>query len=448
MRDVDTSVPVVALKLFDHCGVGMMRSLGRLGVPVYGIDANPGNPAFSSRYCRGRFIWNAENPNPESTTSFLQEIAQRFQERPVLVTNGDVVSLFVAERLPELQKSFRVLLPEQRLARALSQKWQMFHFAREHGIPTPETLFPGSLREAKEYLDRRVFKFPIMLKGSNSALLEQRTGLRLALARSEREALEKYEEFADPVQPDLMLQEYIDGDDDSYWFFQGYFDAHSDCLIGLSGRKLRQSPAYAGMTSFGVLLKNAELEDSAKAFLKTIGYQGIVSIDYRFDKRDGQYKMLDVNIRIGANFRLFQDRQGLDVLRAYYLDLTGQPARQSEISVGRKWVVENNDLLIFNRYRKDGKITFFQWLLSFRGLKEGAWFAWDDPIPFLLMLRGMTAYFFRWLRLSRKQANSGLVHSQSHMLFRKQSRREDLTCSPSHEHHNAANPQIEKGDST
>lgn len=394
MKRISMPVPVVALKLFDHCGVGMMRSLGRLGVPVYGIDASPDNAAFSSRYCRGKYVWNIEG-EPEKTISFLHGVAQRLQERPILITNGDVISLFVADHASELQKSFLLRMPDGKLARALSHKWEMFRLAKEYGVPTAETLLPTSRQEVEECMGQGLFKFPVLLKGADSALLEKKTGVRMVLAQTEREALEKYDVLADPERPNLMLQEYIPGDEDSFWLFHGYFNAESDCLIGLSGRKLRQCPAYTGMTSFGVLLKNPELENTAKRFLKAVGYQGIVSMDYRFDHRDGQYKMLDVNPRIGACFRLLQDRQGLDVLRAYYLDLIGHPLPQGEISEGRKWVVENNDLLCFNRYRKDGQITFGKWLRSFRGTKETAWFAWDDPIPFLLMLKNLALHFWR-----------------------------------------------------
>src|SRR5215831_6045958 len=102
MKISDTSTPVVALKLFDHCGVGMMRSLGRLGVAVYGIDANPGNPAFASRYCRGRFLWDAEVEPAEKTISFLRDIALRLGQRPILISNGDILSLFVTDHAAEL----------------------------------------------------------------------------------------------------------------------------------------------------------------------------------------------------------------------------------------------------------------------------------------------------------------------------------------------------------
>jgi predicted ATP-grasp superfamily ATP-dependent carboligase len=409
MRIADASVPMVALKLFSHCGVDMMRSLGRLGVRVYGIDANAGNPAFRSRYCRGRFAWDAEGAPTEQTLEFLRHTGRKIGDRPVLITNGDVISLFLTDHAADLSDVFRFRTPSGRLARELSDKWQMFALAKRHGVPTPETFLPQSRHEVEDFLASGRARFPLMLKGANSALLEQRTGLRMLVVHDEKELLLKYDAMEDPAQPNLMLQEYIPGGDDSIWMFDGYFNASSDCLLGIVGRKLRQYPVYTGMTSLGVLLRNEPVLETTKRFLKAVGYQGIVDLGYRFDARDGQYKLLDVNPRIGATFRLFADRTGMDVLRAYYLDLTGQPVPAAAVAEGRKWVVENNDLLAFRQYRKDKKITFGKWIRSFWGVEEGAWFAWDDPVPFCLMLQGLLAHFVRWVlpKRSEKASSSG-----------------------------------------
>jgi D-aspartate ligase len=117
--------------------------------------------------------------------------------------------------------------------------------------------------------------------------------------------------------------------------------------------------------------------------MKKLGYRGVLDIGYRYDARDGSYKVLDANPRIGATFRLFVAKNGMDVARALYLDLTGQPVPVSEPVEGRKWLVEGGDFDSFLRYRRDGKLTMRQWLASMAGVKESAYFARDDPRPFL-----------------------------------------------------------------
>lgn len=182
-----------------------------------------------------------------------------------------------------------------------------------------------------------------------------------------------------------MLQEYIPGTPESVWMFNGYFDASSDCRLAFTGKKIRQSPPYTGVTTLGTCEANPTVRDTTARLMQAVGYRGILDIGYRFDHRDGQYKLLDVNPRIGGTFRLFVGADGTDVLRVLYRDLTGQELAQSLQVEGRRWLVEPLDLASSLTYRRRGDITLWGWLRSLRGVRETAWFARDDPLPFLAM---------------------------------------------------------------
>jgi D-aspartate ligase len=135
-----------------------------------------------------------------------------------------------------------------------------------------------------------------------------------------------------------------------------------------------------------VLEANDVVLEDTRRLMKGIGYRGVLDIGYRYDARDGLFKLLDANPRVGGTFRLFvDDESGLDVVRALYLDLTGQevpPARQRS---GRKWLLEPWDVRSCLVYRKHGRLSLRAWLRSLRGVDEGAWFARDDPVPFLVL---------------------------------------------------------------
>ena len=118
---------------------------------------------------------------------------------------------------------------------------------------------------------------------------------------------------------------------------------------------------------------------TTRDWMKRLGYRGILDIGYRYDARDGSYKVLDVNPRIGATFRLFVAKNGMDVARALYLDLTGQAVPAAEQVDGRKWLVELGDVDSFLRYRRDGKLTTRQWIASMAGVQESAFFAPGRP---------------------------------------------------------------------
>jgi len=183
--------------------------------------------------------------------------------------------------------------------------------------------------------------------------------------------------------------------------FNGYFDERSECRVAFTGKKIRQSPPYTGATTLGVCADNPAVQDSTTRLMKAVGYRGILDIGYRFDHRDGQYKLLDVNPRIGGTFRLFVGHDGTDVLRAMYLDLTGQEVPSTSALEGRRWIVEPLDVMSSLVYRRRGDITLRSWVRSLRGVREAAWFAADDPLPFLALWLGVLLYWLPRRLLSR-----------------------------------------------
>jgi predicted ATP-grasp superfamily ATP-dependent carboligase len=147
----------------------------------------------------------------------------------------------------------------------------------------------------------------------------------------------------------------------------------------------------------GRSMPNARLRTQLTELLARLDYRGIVDIDVRLDHRDGQYKLLDLNPRLGAQFRLFRDVAGVDVVLAQYLDLTGQRVPDAEQVAGRSFVVENYDPIAALGYWRRGELGLSGWLDSLRGKPETAWFAKDDLLPFALMCLRMT-----WRAASRR----------------------------------------------
>ncbi|MBI3670216.1 MAG: carboxylate--amine ligase [Acidobacteria bacterium] len=400
MRLADTSVPVVVLKAEDYGALGIIRSLGRLGVRVYGVEANPSAPGLRSRYCAGKFIWNIDTAPVQESLEFLHEVARKLGGRPILIPTGDASSVFVAEQSEALQQVFLFPLPPPGVTQALYDKKQMYFTCKKFGIPTAETAFPQSRQDVLDFL--QTADCPIVLKAIDPWLLQQRTGVRMVIAETKEKLLEAYEKLENPEHPNLMLQEYIPGGEDTVWMFNGYFNAQSECLFGITGRKIRLFPVYTGMTSLGICLKNETVDKNTRDLMKAVGYRGILDIGHRYDARNGQYKILDVNPRIGATFRLFVATNGMDVTRALYLDLSGQPVPPSTFQEGRKWFVEDKDVTSSYHYHRDGKLTFGQWVGSFRGVEEAAYFTWDDPLPFTRPISNLARQAAR--RFSKKKA--------------------------------------------
>lgn len=383
MRIKDNSTPAVVLNCRRQGGLGIVRSLGRLGIPVWSIDSNRFAPPAFSRYKAGSFIWDIDSHSTEESLNFFSNVGHEIGKRSILFPTTDAGALFVSKNAARLSEHF--LFPAQscNLVESLCSKREMFFLAKRCGIPTPHATFPLNRADVLDF--GKTSAFPVMVKGINGKRLEARAGKRMYVVHSERELLDLYDRVEDPSQPNLMLQEYIPGGDDSVWMFNGYFNPRSECLIGITGKKIHQFPIHTGLTSLGVCIPNETVVSLTKTFMRELGYSGILDIGFRYDARDRTYKVLDVNPRVGSTFRLFVSGTGMDVARALYLDLTGQRFEAGAPLDGRKWVVEDLDFVSSARYLWGRELGFREWLRSYAGVRESAFFALDDPAPFLMM---------------------------------------------------------------
>jgi D-aspartate ligase len=391
---LDTTTAIVILGLsrgiFHHGALGIARSAGRLGIPVYRVALERRSPAALSCYSHG---WRSipADATADQVLETLRELRREIGPA-ILIPVDDAGSVFVEEQLGTLHQDFLVPHQPAGLAQGLSSKREMYELCRAHDIPTPVSVFPESELDVLGHADRA--DFPTVVKCINAADAPP-SAPRVAIAENRDQLLEAYRLMESPAGPNVMLQEYVPGTPETVWMFNGYFDDESDCKVGFTGKKIRQSPPYTGATTLGVCLANPTVKETTVRFMKAVGYRGILDIGYRFDQRDNQYKLLDANPRIGGTFRLFVGGDGMDVLRALYLDLTGQEVPATSHQDGRRWIVEPLDLASSVTYLRRGDLTLGAWARSFRNVREAAWFAADDPRPFLALWIWL---LFDWLR--------------------------------------------------
>jgi D-aspartate ligase len=383
---LDVTVPVLVLKtgryVLQHGTLGIVRSLGRLGVPVYVIIEDRFSPIATSRYLAGAFIRDTSNPDLGRLVTDLATIAKRIGRPAILVPTDDTAAAFIGEHAGVLEKWYLFAPIPKELPPRVANKKELFFLCRSIGIPCPEAVFPQSVRDVREFAERAAF--PVVIKAADSRRLRN-NARSTSIARSPSELFSIYERAEDPESPNLIFQECIPQSCAEDWIFHGYCNPQTDCFVAFTGRKLRSFPPFAGMTTLGISVVNEPLRLQAEKLLRAIGYAGIMDMDYRLDKRDGLYKLLDFNPRIGANFRIFEDRAGLDVIRALHLDLTGTSVRPSPPVGGRKLVVESHDLFASFGYMRQGELTARGWWQTLKGRREFVWFSLVDPIPFPVM---------------------------------------------------------------
>ncbi len=385
--DCDFSTPVLILKCFEdsYIGLGIVRSLGRLGVPVYSVVNDTRAPANFSRYGKTFCFPNlTDRTNDVQLLEYLAEVADKLGRKSVLIPTTDLYARFVSRQRTILESSFLFQKCDPDLVESLCSKQSMNELASGHDVPTARTFVPTSMMSVHEYTKHALF--PVVVKAVDWTQVNGRPSTKSVIMHSSDELINNGSFNNGGEFPNVMLQEYIGGRGTLDWIFNGYFDHQSNCLFYSTGKKLRQAPIYTGYSTLGECSANQIVYDTSVKFLRNIGYTGIVDIDYRYDPRDGLYKILDVNPRVGATFRLFAGRYGLDVIRAMYLDITGQKVPHDSQMEGRKWIVEDSDLRSAYEGYKNGDFNLRSYLGSFRGVREGAWMALDDPSPSIMRI--------------------------------------------------------------
>ena len=228
MGPVDTSTPAVVLKfdpnVMHHGGLGVIRSLGRVGVPVYGVHEGPWAPAASSRYLAGRFFWQPGPADVDRVLTGLLLLAERSGgrascSRPTMPARSSSLSMAVT---CDPRSCFRIRRAD--LPRRLAGKYSLHRGLPRIGFSSPATVTPDSL--ARRGNSPR-HGYPLIAKLTTP--WTKGSGLRsTSVVASQQGTGHAYEACA-RAGAGLMLQEFIPGGPGHDWFFHGYCDVNSVC---------------------------------------------------------------------------------------------------------------------------------------------------------------------------------------------------------------------------
>ena len=174
----------------------------------------------------------------------------------------------------------------------------------------------------------------------------------------------------------VLIQQYLPDESSEDWIAHGYCGADPGTTVVFTGRKVRQWPAKGGSTAAAYVSDNRELASMAADFCAQVGYRGVFDLDWRRDLRTGEYHLLDFNPRVGAQFRMFENDAGIDVVRAMHLDLSGRAIPAGSPVDGERFIVEPWDAASLLTDRSQS----LKWPGG-SGRPRTAWLAADDMTP-------------------------------------------------------------------
>lgn len=366
----------------DYQGLGIVRSLGRRSIPVHVIDDEASIARFS-RFTTS-FTRTADLANDERLVGALRALhrARRCDGWVVYPTRDETVAALARHR-PQLTPLFRVPTPDWKTVRWTVDKRATYPLAQSLGIPVPRTWY---VRSADELAGLEA-EPPLVIKPAFRGRFLRETKAKAWRADSRSELRTLFHRAAGLVaESELMIQELVPGDGRDQYAYCAFF-ADGAALGSMVARRRRQHPAEFGRAStFVETVELPDLEEYSTRFLRHIDYYGLIELEYKLDRRDGQYKLLDVNARTWG-YHTLGARAGVDFAYLLFADQVGhRPPTAARTCPGVRWARLVTDIPLGAAEIRKGRMAWRSYARSLRSFDEEAVFSRDDPLPWFAEL--------------------------------------------------------------
>lgn len=363
-----------------HGSLAIARSLGRRGIPVRLVtDDNP--LATLSRYVQRSFSWPSSSD--KTGGAFLLDLAKTYDlEGWMLFAGSDDDVRFIAQNHAQLATAFTLTTPAWDVARWAYDKARMNLRATELGIARPLSFYP----RGRDDLANIGIPFPVILKPTVRAGRNAFVDAKAWRADDMAALAGHYEAAITLVSSDsIMIQELIPGDGATQFSYAGVWQAGTP-IGSLVAKRRRQYPVEFGFTSTLVeTIESTEIEEAASRFLRSLDYSGLVEIEFKYDRRDSSYKILDINARAWTWMALGA-AAGVDFPAIQWRLACGEKIAPVTAQRGRSWLYLSRDLVASAQEILTGRLSVLDYFRMLRWPSSAAVFAWDDPWPAVLDL--------------------------------------------------------------
>ena len=247
-------------------------------------------------------------PNIEDDKVFcntLISFAKRYAGRKLLlVPCGDNYIKLLVRNQDKLRDYYEFECIDEDLLLQLSLKENFYKVCTEHGFAFPKT---ASCTFENYKTIELPFDFPVIIKPSNSVAywncsFPHKKKVFVAYNKQEFDDILNAI-YGSSYKDHLILQEYIPGDDSNMRVMNCYCGRDKKVKLISLGNALLEEHSPEGIGSYAAIINSTdeELSQRMKNFLEDIGYIGFANFDMKFDSRDGQYKLFEMNLRQGRS---------------------------------------------------------------------------------------------------------------------------------------------------
>lgn len=359
-----------------HVSIAVARSLGRRGIPVWLLASHP-LPRLS-RYVQRSFPWSGAE-HRDGVASIIDVAVRHGLQGWVLFATGDEDMRLIAQNHSLLASHFRVATANWDTTQWAYDKRLTYRRAAALGIDCPRSFQACDMATVRQ----SPIEFPVVVKPARRDAINELTRAKAWKADDRDALLLLYRRATSLVGDDaVIIQEWIPGNGEAQFSYAGLWDCGKP-IASLVARRARQYPVDFGRSStFVETVEQEQVETLACRFLQSLNYTGVVEIEFKYDRRDRRYKLLDVNGRFWTWSGLGQ-LAGVDFPYLAWRQALGQDTScaRTTAKTGVAWMHASRDILAAFAEISRGVMTIGDYLAGFRKELVFASFAVDDPLP-------------------------------------------------------------------
>jgi predicted ATP-grasp superfamily ATP-dependent carboligase len=291
MKESSPDIGCGAIVLGGHVqALGIVRILGRRGIPSVVIDATSRCIARRSKYCRA-----FHRVSNEMLEEFLKgALCQSSYRGWVIFPTNDFHVRILSVNREELSGNYLVSTDRQEVVDIFYNKINTYRLASRIGIPIPQTFFPDGIDD----LDNADIPFPCIVKPAVMFDFYSKAGKKVFLCRDRVELKAAYARALTFIPAEeIIIQEVIPGDGRDQ-FSACFLFAGGRSLVKLTACRMRQHPVdFGNATTYAEVTDQPEPAEYGERLLSAAGYNGLCEVEFKRDVRDGTFRLLEVNPR-------------------------------------------------------------------------------------------------------------------------------------------------------
>jgi len=360
----------------DYQGLGIVRSLGRHQIPIVIVDDET-SIARTSRFATAAVRVRTLRDDQSTLDALASARARYGLDGWVLFPTREETVAALSRNRAELSRFFRVPTPDWDCVRIAWDKRETYRLAQKLGIAAPRTWFP--LDEGD--LDQIDVSGPVIIKPAIKEHFVYATRAKAWRADTAADLRRLFRRAASIVEPgEVIVQELVPGDGQEQYSYCA-FAKGGETVASMTVRRRRQHPSDFGRASTYVeTIDLPALDEPSQRFLREIGYYGLVELEYKRDRRDGEYKLLDVNARTWG-YHTAGYTAGVDFPHLLFRDQLGEDVDPGKARSGVSWIRLATDVPNALVDIRAGRLRAGAYLRTLRGIDTEAVFSWRDPLP-------------------------------------------------------------------